>query len=224
MDWLLVGVLVIIWVVLLLPSGRLEASPASSVEEFERKMGMLAEANGSSSGRWVLIPRKEERFLGPRDRQRARIRRRRRLILSLLSELALLTLIIGLFPPLRPILVGTAVFGGLLLLYLGLLVKIRIDAVNRRKALRQTRLAQGVRVVRDATASVPYVVPPQQEVSRDSVGWLGTAQGAVSDGARQAGQAGSVTESGVRIVEDGVHVVVRQAKDTDREGSHALAR
>src|SRR6266581_9569719 len=108
LSWLFIAGLGIIWAAFLLPSDR-SASPVSTVEEFERKMDMLAETNGVSPGRWVLVPRKGERFLGSRDRKRLRVRRRRRQVFSVLVEATGLTLLIGLFPPLHLMLVGTAI-------------------------------------------------------------------------------------------------------------------
>src|SRR6266496_1394625 len=108
-TWLLVAGLGIIWVASLLPHRRGRTSPTSSIEEFERKMNLLADTHRTSSGRYVLIPRENERFVGPRDRERIRVRRRRRTVFTVLFEATGVSLLIGLFPPLRAMLFVTAV-------------------------------------------------------------------------------------------------------------------
>jgi len=130
----LIGGLCIIWLVFLLPSRR--RSPSSSVEEFEEKMTLLAETHSVSPGRWVLMPRKGERFMGPRDRQRARVTRRRRHLFVALLDLAALTFLMGLFPPFRVMLAGTVVLAVLLLAYSALLVKLRADDALRDRVFR----------------------------------------------------------------------------------------
>jgi hypothetical protein len=140
LSWLFIAALGIIWGAFLLPFGARRASPASTVEEFERKMDLLAETNRPPSGRWVLVPRKGERFLGPRDRMRMRARRRRRVVFTFLVEATLVTALIGLFPPLRGMLLGTAVLGGILVLYVALLLRLRTVEVRRDRALRRSRL------------------------------------------------------------------------------------
>jgi hypothetical protein len=140
LSWLFIVGLGIIWASFLLPSKR-GTSPVSTVEAFEKKMDMLAETNGASPGRWVLVPRKGERFLGSRDRNRVRVRRRRRQIFSFLLESTGLTLLIGLFPPLRLMLVGTAVLGAIFVLYLGVLMKIKADEAMQVRLARARRNA-----------------------------------------------------------------------------------
>src|SRR6059036_817788 len=122
-SWLLLAAFGIIWAAFLFPSWR--RSPTSTVEDFEQRMSLLAEANRASPGRWVLVPKKGRRFLGPQDRQRARMRRRRRFVFVALLELTALTLIMGLFQPLRAMLVLTAVFSAVLVVYIALLLRFR---------------------------------------------------------------------------------------------------
>jgi hypothetical protein len=143
----------IIWVAFLLPARK--RSPAASVEDFEKRMSLLAGANGSTTGRWVLMPRKGERFLGPENRQRVRIRRRRRVVFTLLLDTAGLTLLMGLFPPFRKVLVLTAVLAIALVAYTVLLARIRADerARERRRARAARRMAG--RAVPEATYA-PY--------------------------------------------------------------------
>lgn len=68
-------------------------------------------------GRWILSPRRGSRFVGPHARGRERARERRRRVFVFLLEAIGLTGLIGAFPPLRGMLVVTALFGALLLAY-----------------------------------------------------------------------------------------------------------
>lgn len=142
-GWLLLAVFVIIWAAFLLPSWR--RSPTSTVEDFEQRMNLLAEANRVSPGRWVLVPKKGHRFLGPQDRQRARLRRRRRFVFVGLLEAIGLTLLMGMFQPFRAILVITVVLACVLVLYVGMLLRFRVieagAADGRRAAVAHRQLA-----------------------------------------------------------------------------------
>ena len=116
MQWLLLGVLGIIWTAFLMPIGR-KRSDARSVEDFERRMELLAHAEvHGTSGRWIVTPRKGVRFLGPRERQQARVRARRRRVFVFLLEAIGLALLIGVVPPLRASWVVAGVLGGLLVI------------------------------------------------------------------------------------------------------------
>ncbi|HXF71036.1 MAG TPA: hypothetical protein VNO79_00300 [Actinomycetota bacterium] len=123
----------------------------ASVEEFERRMNFLAEAQRRGPGRWVLVPQKGQRFLGPRVRERLRVRHRRRRLFVLLLEALGLSLLMGLFPPLRGMLYGSAVLGGLLLGYTFFLLRLRAEEVAR--ARRRARVA---RRARRAVVSASY--------------------------------------------------------------------
>ena len=68
-------------------------------------------------GRWVLSPRRGARFVGANARNRERARERRRRVYLFLLEAIGLTGLIGLFPPLRGMLVITAIFVVMLLAY-----------------------------------------------------------------------------------------------------------
>jgi Flp pilus assembly protein TadB len=128
MQWLLLGVLVIIWAAFLIPIGR-RRSDNRSVEDFERRMELLANAEvHGTTGRWIVTPRKGVRFLGPRERQQARARARRRRVFVFLLEAIGLTLLIGVVPPLRVAWFVAAALGGLLLLYVWALLVIKARA------------------------------------------------------------------------------------------------
>ena len=193
MDWLLLSALGIMWVAFLLPTDRRRQTAARSVEDFERRMELLAhvEAQGSE-GRWIVTPRKGARFVGVAERKRARVRERRRRVLVFLLESIGLTFLIGLVPPLRPVWGLTAVFGGLLLLYIWLLLSIkhRMSAHPHETA----RAAQAPARVKTPVTAVPrYVVESVSGWARPTFNGLG-----------------SVDEG------DRVHVVVRPASDLAR--------
>ena len=128
MQWLLLAVLVIMWAAFLIPIGR-KRSDSRSVEDFERRMELLAQAEvHGTSGRWIVTPRKGVRFLGPRERQQASARARRRRVFVFLLEAIGLTLLIGLVPPLRVAWFVAAALGGLLLVYVWALLVIKARA------------------------------------------------------------------------------------------------
>lgn len=127
MDWLLLAALAIMWAAFLLPlSSRRRSSPATSVDEFERRMEFLAhaEANGTP-GRWIVTPRKGARFIGDAERRRARVRDRRKRVLVFLIEAIGVTLLMGLVPPLRVFWYLSVAFGALLLGYVWLLLSLK---------------------------------------------------------------------------------------------------
>src|SRR4029078_902213 len=128
MQWLLLGVLVIIWAAFLIPIGR-RRTDSRSVEDFERRMELLAQAEvHGTSGRWIVTPRKGVRFLGPRERQQARARARGRRVFVFLLEAIGLSLLIGIVPPLRVSWIVAAALGGLLLIYVWALLAIKARA------------------------------------------------------------------------------------------------
>jgi hypothetical protein len=134
-----------IWFAFLIPSRK--RSPASSVEDFERRMSLLAEANNAVPGRWVLMPRKGARLIGSRDRERIRARRRRRQIFMVLLEMTVLTLLMGLFPPFRVMLYATGILAFVLLAFSALLVKLREEELlkaRQRMAIERQRAAQAM--------------------------------------------------------------------------------
>jgi hypothetical protein len=188
----LVALLGIIWAAFLIPSHR--RSPVSSIEEFEEHMNLLAETNTKSPGRWVLIPRKDRGLLDPRDRQRARVRRRRRQVFMVLLDATTLTLLMGLFPPLRMMLYGTAVLALLLLAYALVLAKIREDELEEGRRRRQ--MGQQL---------------PRASVRAGNLNGNGHVDGAYGHEATER----LLRESGVQILDEDVHVVVRRSDEID---------
>jgi len=212
LSWLLLVALGIIWAVFLFPSRR--RSPASSVEEFERKMSLLKETQlDPSPGRWVLVPRKGERFLGAQDRLRARARRRRRLVFTILVEASALTFLMGLFPPFRKMLLATALLVGLLAVYTLTLVRIR--AIERHQARIRRRMAARV--------------PTNGNGLYAAAGGRTNGRGRGHPAGRETflgnghGWSGELRGGGVRIIEEDVHVVVRTSGEVEREAVLAAA-
>jgi Flp pilus assembly protein TadB len=151
-QWLLLALLGIMWAAFLLPAGR-KRSDARSVEDFERRMELLAQAEvHGTGGRWIVTPRKGVRFLGPRERQQARARARRRRVFVFLLEAIGLSLLIGVVPPLRVAWVVSATLGGLLFIYVWALLVIKARAA-----------AAPVRVVAEQPRFTRRVEPPALE-------------------------------------------------------------
>jgi hypothetical protein len=115
MDWLALAVLGIIWAVLLLPGPKrrhVDSPLRRDVDEEFRQ-----------PGRWIMSPKRGSRFVGRHARTRLRARDRRRQVYVFLLEAMGLTGLMGLFPPLRGMLVVTALVGGLLLAYTALVIR-----------------------------------------------------------------------------------------------------
>jgi hypothetical protein len=158
LDWLMIGGLGIVFAAFLLPAQRRRSSPHASVEEFERSMGLLAETE-RGTGRWIVAPRKGERFMGQEERIRHRAReRRRRAFLTLLEAIGL-TFLIGLFPPLRRMWILT----GAMVLVLGGYVCLLVQVKNQERVR-----AQGAIPPEEAEV----VVPPARGLY-DDLGSLG---------------------------------------------------
>jgi hypothetical protein len=112
----------IVWAAFLLPRSRRGGSLVEGVEDFERKMELLAETGRHEDGRWIITPRKGTAFLGPDARARARGRERRRRVFVSLVESIGLTFLIGLVPPLRPMWAVTGILVAALGAYVWLLL------------------------------------------------------------------------------------------------------
>src|SRR5262245_21374420 len=147
-QWLLLVALGIMGAAFLVPIGR-KRSDARSVEDFERRMELLANAEvHGTSGRWIVTPRKGVRFLGPRERQQARARARRRRVLVVLLEAIALTALIGIVPPLRAAWYATAALAGVLVLYVWVLL-----------VMKAREAAAPPRVVAEPARPEPSVLP-----------------------------------------------------------------
>jgi hypothetical protein len=169
-DWLLLAALGIIWIGFLIPTGRRRGG-TQSIEEHERRMELLAsaEVNGTT-GRWIVTPRKGVRFLGPQERQRARARERRRRVFIALLEGIGLTLLIGAAPPLRVVWYVSVGLGGLLVVYVWLLLTIKAQEGHPNEQVRAVHAPATPR-----TAPTPrYVAPGAQSRARPTFNGLGS--------------------------------------------------
>jgi hypothetical protein len=117
MDWLALAVLGIIWGVLLLPAFGQRESPSPL-----RRSVPPEEEEFRHPGRWILSPKRGSKFVGRRQRARLRARDRRRQVYLFLLEVIGVTGLIGMFPPLRGMLLVTAFFAALLVGYTALVV------------------------------------------------------------------------------------------------------
>ena len=154
MNWLLLAGLCIIWGAFLLPSRN---GSRASASDFERNMRVLSEIQGpvAGPGRWVLMPRQDERFVGRGSRFRVRARERRRRVLTVLGEAVGFPALMGAFPPLRAMWVLTGIFGVLLCGYLLLLLRVRAVRVTRRPDRAVALPAADVAVLRSPDAQAP---------------------------------------------------------------------
>jgi hypothetical protein len=225
-TWLLLALLGIIWAALLFPSRS--RSPKSSVEEFEQRMNLLAEANKAAPGRWVLMPRKGQRFMGP-DRGQARVRRRRRQVFMVLLEATGLTLIMGIFPPFRIMLWVTAILVFVLLVYMAALVRLRAEELERVRTQMRVARSHGY------TDDYGYRWPPQTRSSYPVPAYAsGHGNGNGNGHARRDGSSrnghqrvdarADWLESGLRLVDDDVHVVVYRSDEIDTSSLTSASR
>jgi hypothetical protein len=134
MDWFFFAALGILWAAFLLPTHGRRRSPATSVEEFEKHMELLENTERHEPGRWLLAPKKGEPFIGARERQRMRVRQRRRVVFTVLLEAMGISFLIGLFPPLRAMWFATGALVVIQGLYCTLLVHYRKVEVARRES------------------------------------------------------------------------------------------
>jgi hypothetical protein len=141
MDWLALAVLGIIWAVLLLPNPK-RRRPDSPLRRD------VDEQEFRQPGRWIMSPRRGSRFVGRHARTRQRARERRRQVYVFLLEAVGLTGLMGLFPPLRGMLVVAGVLVALLVAYTALVIQA-------------TRTAPASPVVTAQTSSDVVVVLPE---------------------------------------------------------------
>ncbi len=157
MDWILLGVLGIVWMAYVFPTRARHGRARSSVDQFERDMGLL-EQTEKATGRWIVAPRKGEPFVGRQQRARARVRDRRRKILVFLLEALALTLLIGIFPPLH----GMWILSGALFLVLAGYVWLLVEFKAREAA--RPRLARAEGSARVDVPLGPAAPDPDEEL------------------------------------------------------------
>jgi hypothetical protein len=150
LDWIALAVLGLIWAILLLPEPRSKS----------RRLKMPNEEEFRQPGRWILSPRRGARFVGSHQRSRDRARERRRRVYVFLLEAIGLTGLIGLFPPLRGMLVITVMFGALLVAYTFLAFRMTHGT--------SAPVAAGGSAVQTAQPARNVVVLPEIQVTPDA--------------------------------------------------------
>jgi hypothetical protein len=201
MDWLFLAGLGMVWVVCFFPRRSLR-SPAETIREFGRGMGALEET-GRIEGRYIMAPRKGRPLLGPRERARARVRARRRRVLTILSESTALTILMGMFPPLRGMLYASGVLASLLVLYVWLLLHLKQTQLERDR-----RMHDAIDAAVQTTRRRPVAAPQAAQAGLAGNGHERFAAGVGSRMARPVYKGLGVLGEG-----DVVHVRVRSARE-----------
>jgi uncharacterized membrane protein (Fun14 family) len=163
----------IMWGALLVPTGRRRHSPNVSVQDFERRMELLAQTEMNASGRWIVTPRKGMPFVGTAERQRSRARERRKQVFTFLLESIGITLLIGLVPPLRAMWNVTMVLGVLMGLYIWLLLAMKNQG-RISPAHEQARAARSPGSRAAYVANTRFVAEGRSTWARPTFNGLGT--------------------------------------------------
>ncbi len=173
MDWLLLAGLGIMWAAFLVPAGKRGHDPHKDVDDFERRMELLVQAETyGTQGRWIVTPRKGMQFVGPTERKRARARERRRRVLVFLLEAIGITFLIGLVPPLRVMWSISILLGVLLCLYCWLLVSMKHQSsADPHERARAAKRPEGVTAPRP---SIRHVASSATAWARPTFNGLGT--------------------------------------------------
>lgn len=174
MNLLVIVLLGLLWASILIPGvlrGRRQRSPHTSIDAFERSMGILANdlrrhvpGSAPPPGRQVLVVDDRDRFARRPSRLRA-LRRRR----QVLQALVLLTLLSGVAAAVAgvPGLAALGVSGTALAAYVAVLLRVRAREGDARRTLRY--LPAPGRVGRGVRAPGEEVRSPQRVASGDAV-------------------------------------------------------
>lgn len=136
LGFVFVGLLALVWAALLIPSmlqTKLESSPINGVRNFERSMGILANARSRktmSPGRWIMVPRSD---VTQPVRRKSRVIRRRRQNFERLLALAGITFLAGFIPHLRWIWFVHLAVDAALGFYISRLLSYKRDERERRE-------------------------------------------------------------------------------------------
>jgi hypothetical protein len=154
-DWISLVVLVIIWAALLMPFPRKREpkTPFAPRSEMDHE-------EFSYPGRWILSPKRSARFVGSGARSRMRARERRRRVILVLAEAVGITLLMGLFPPLRPMLFVAAFLFVLLVAFLAVSLRMAL----RERAGTPTRPAPRPRPAQRPVVVLPEALPPAEDI------------------------------------------------------------
>jgi hypothetical protein len=156
-DWISLVVLAIIWAALLLPAPKRKREtrgPFTPRREMDHE-------EFSHPGRWILSPKRSARFVGPGARARMRARERRRRVIVFLAEAIGITLLMGLFPPLRPMLYVSGFLFVLFLVFLA--ASLRVAMLERSGAPARPR-PRPAPVYERSLIVLPKAVPQDDEV------------------------------------------------------------
>ncbi|MBI3649256.1 MAG: hypothetical protein HY240_10990 [Actinobacteria bacterium] len=207
MGWLFLAGFGIMWVAFLLPTERRRRTPWASVEDFERRMELLAQVETHGGpGRWIVTPRKGARFVGPAERSRARARERRKRVFTFLLESIGITFLIGIVPPLRVMWTVSGLLVGLLAVYVWMLLSLKErepHTVRERVAAAHDRPGTVARMAAKAQRYVPQRQMPQRYVAEGRSSWARPTFNGL----------GSLGEG------DRVHVVVRSKNEVRVAGA-----
>jgi hypothetical protein len=155
-DWISLVALAIIWAALLIPTPKRKREtrvPFTPRNEDHEEF--------SHPGRWILSPKRSARFVGPGARARMRARERRRRVIVVLAEAIGITLLIGLFPPLRPMLY---IAGFLFVLFVVFLAaSLRVAVRERSGAPARPRLRPAQAFERNLIV-LPEALPESEDV------------------------------------------------------------
>lgn len=163
----------IMWGAMLVPTGRRRLSPNASVQDFERRMELLAQTELNANGRWIVTPRKGMPFVGTAERQRSRARERRKQVFTFLLESIGITFLMGLVPPLRALWNVTMVLGVLMGLYIWLLLYMKSQG-QVTSAHEQARAARSPGSRAPHVANTRFVAEGRSTWARPTFNGLGT--------------------------------------------------
>lgn len=171
MGWLVLAGLGITWAAFLLPMRRHTLD--RTVEEFGRNMDLLADTGtGTSSGRYIITPRKGAQFVGASERAKERARERRRRVFVVMLESIGLTALIGLAPPLRVMWYVTAVLLSALGVYVWMLISIKAREAGPSERIRATAAPERI-----APAPQRYAADASSRTPRPAFNGLATVSG-----------------------------------------------
>ena len=125
-----------------------------------------------------------------------------------LLEATGLTLIMGIFPPFRIMLGVTAVLAFILLAYMAALVKLRADEVEKDRMERMARRPP-------ARPSPARYSPAFYDAQYENGNGYGVAYASNGNGRRGLGPGAEWHETGVRVIDDDVHVIVYRSDEID---------
>jgi hypothetical protein len=146
-----------------------------------------------------------------------------------LLEATGLTFIMGIFPPFRIMLWLSALLVLVLLVYMAALVKLRAEEVERARRHRRAARGRGYTDAYGYTWPAPARAPYQQAAYGIENGYgdgYGNGQTARNGGGNGQGidYAAEWLESGLRMVDDDVHVVVYRSDEIDTSSLTSAGR